>query len=97
MTYEDGTNSVFQNVGTENTDADKSPKTKNTTFTTQGMSEIKNNSPLWGGKCTKHSIIQRTPDQEIQNEEEYIVDSQFHNHENNEGLNYKNSSVSRMV
>jgi hypothetical protein len=28
MTYEDGTNGVFQNICTENTDADKSPKKK---------------------------------------------------------------------
>jgi len=48
MTYEDGTNGVFQNICTENTDADKPPKRKNTTFTTQGKFEIKNNSPLWG-------------------------------------------------
>jgi len=26
-----------------------------------------------------------------------LVDGQFHNHENNERLNYKNSSVSRMT
>jgi hypothetical protein len=65
MTYEDGKNRVFQNVGTENTDADKSPKKKNTPFTTQGKCEIKNNSPLWGGNCTIHSIIQKILDQEI--------------------------------
>jgi len=49
MTHEDGTNSVFQNAGTENTDADKSPKRENTTFTTQGKFAIKNNSLLWRG------------------------------------------------
>jgi transcription elongation factor GreA-like protein len=26
-----------------------------------------------------------------------LLDSQFHNYENNEGLNYKNSSLSRMT
>jgi hypothetical protein len=67
MTYEDGINRVFQNVGTENKEADKSPKRKNMTFTTQGKFAIKNNTLLWGGNCTIHSIIQNTADQEIQN------------------------------
>jgi hypothetical protein len=67
MIYEDGTNRVFQNVGTENTDPDNTTKRKNTTFTEQGKFEIKSNSPLWGGNCTIHSIIQKTSDQEIQN------------------------------
>lgn len=48
-------------------DADKSPKRKNTTLTAEGKFEKKNNSPLWGGNCTIHSIIKKTPDQEIQN------------------------------
>ena len=39
MIYEDGTNRVFQNTGTENTDPDKPPKRKNTTFTAQGNSK----------------------------------------------------------
>jgi len=40
MTYEDGTGRVFRNVGTENSDARKSSKRKNTTFTTRRNCEI---------------------------------------------------------
>jgi hypothetical protein len=43
-TYEDGTDSVFQNVGTKNTEAGESPKIKNTTFRTRRKFEIENNS-----------------------------------------------------
>jgi hypothetical protein len=41
-TYEDGTDSLFRNVGKLNSDAGKSPKRKNTTLRTQGKFEIKN-------------------------------------------------------
>jgi len=56
--YEDGTHTVFQNVGTQNSDARESPKRKNTTFRTWQKFEIR--------KCalamydTDHSVIMYT-------------------------------------
>jgi hypothetical protein len=95
MTYEDGTNRVFQNIGTENTDADKSPKRKNTTFTAQGEFEIKNH--LYGEETAQYiRLLKKLQIKKSKIKKNILVDSQFHNHENN-GLNYKNSSVSRMT
>jgi len=95
MTYEDGTNRVFQNIGTENTDADKSPKRKNTTFTAQGEFEIKNH--LYGEETVQYiRLLKKLQIKKSKIKKNILVENQFHNHENN-GLDYKNSSVSRMT
>jgi hypothetical protein len=44
--YEDGTDSVFRNVGIQNSDAGELPRRKHTTFTTRRKLEIKNTDRL---------------------------------------------------
>ena len=50
-TNEDGTDRVFWNVGTSNSDAEELPKRKNTTFRTQRQLEIKNSLCMF---CNKY-------------------------------------------
>jgi hypothetical protein len=47
VTYKDGTDRVSRNVGTHNSDARESPKSKNTTFITRRKSRIKNKTCIF--------------------------------------------------
>jgi hypothetical protein len=51
--YEDGTERVFRNIGTQNSDARELPRRKDTTFKTQPKFEIKNFYPCWTN-CVKN-------------------------------------------
>jgi len=56
-TFEDGSDTGFQNVGQLQFDAGEIPKRKYTIFKSRRKSEIKNTSPLWGG----YSFIYMSP------------------------------------
>jgi hypothetical protein len=81
---------VFLNVGTENTDADKSPKRKNTTFTAQGSLKSRIIHLYWEETAQYLQLLKKLQITKSKTKKNILVDSQFHNHENNEGLNYKN-------
>jgi hypothetical protein len=94
MIYEDGTNRVFQNVGTENTDPDKTPKRKNTAFTSLKSRIIH----LYGEETAQYiQLFKKLRIKKSKIKKITLDESQFHNHENNVGLNYKNSLVRRMT